>query len=340
MVTIQDIAEKAGVSMTTVSLVLNNRGEKLRIAGRTSKRIKELADEMGYCKNNLAYAMTTGKTNTVGLIGQWEGSYGADTLKGILMQLDRKEYSAKFLFHHNKMQRIEECVRKCIEHRLTGVICNCLNETEIAFLHEEFSKVSIPFVMVDNAVTDKKCSHIYSDDFDGSRQVGEYLCKLGHKKIIYVTPPMKDNAYAVKRYAGFIEGLKNSGIAWDDRQICVVDAYYEITESFSGNTLRAIAENKATAAFCCTDPVAMKFMKVASGAGIRIPEDFSVVGYAGLDYSLWSIPALTTVRQPFEDMGRMAAEVLLAEIEKKTPARDLKLSVELIVRQSTAECKS
>jgi LacI family transcriptional regulator len=334
MVTIQDIADRVGVSKTAVSLVLNNRGETLRISRRTCNKIKEVAAELGYCRNGIAYAMAKGKTNVIGLVGGFHGSWGLDIINGITKFINKSGYSIR-LFHIDKDVEISSIIHSCIEERFSGVICTALCESDLDFMHKELGKANIPMALVDNAFSHNKCSHVLSDDFEGAKLVADFLCDLGHQKIVYISTPLTSSGTQL-RHSGFLEGLKKHGIKLPEKSIGIVDKHYEITDSFVGTVKRVISENKATAVFCCSDPVAVKVLKVATNAGIKIPEELSVVGYADLNYTLWSIPALTTVRQPFEEMGRKIAEVLISEIKEQQTIGTIKLPVELIIRQSTS----
>ena len=247
---------------------------------------------------------------------------------------DRNGYSLKY-FRGETAAELEEIAKNCVGQRLSGVICH-LNDfaPEVS---RELAAAKIPLVHVDNSGGDGSFSCVASDDFSGAVKIVEHLCGLGHRRIAHITGDLS-HAYAKALYDGFRAGLATHGLDFGGTLLGVSDSRTEITDTFRAMVAKMFASG-ATAVFCAGDPCAMKTLKVAVEAGIRVPEDLSIVGFAGLPYTQWAVPALTTARQPFVEMGRVAAEVLLSEIKDGAPCREVKLPVELVVRQSTAQAK-
>ena len=333
-VTMMDVAKAANVSRPTVSMVLNGHAEKWRVSADTSARILSVAESLGYRKNLIARSMVTGKTDVIGIVGSLDDSYGADILRGISGVTDDNGYSLKY-FRGETDSELGEIARNCVGQRLSGVICH-LNDFNPS-ITRELSAANIPLVHVDNYGADSSFSCVGSDDFNGASKVAEYLHSLGHRRIAHITSDLSF-VYAKLRYDGLCAGLKACGLSFDDTLLGIVDEHLEISGAFR-KVVKQILKAGATAVFCGSDPVAMKTLKIAVESGIKVPEELSIIGFAGLYYTQWTVPSLTTVRQPFVEMGRMAAEVLLSEIKDGTPCREVKLPVELVIRDSTASVK-
>ena len=335
VVTMMDVAQAAKVSRTTVSMVLNGTDEKWRISDKTREHILSTAERLGYRKNLIARSMVTGRTNVIGIVGTLDHSFGADILRGISEIAGNDAYSIKY-FRGETNEELAEIAKACVGQRLSGVISH-IDEFD-SNLSSELSGAKIPMVHVDNIFPDALSSCVCSDDFSGAEQVVEHLYNLGHRKISYVTTAL-NHLYAKIRYDGFLAGMEKYGLKFDNTQLGLTDFKTEITNDFR-KIIAKIINSEVTAVFCSGDPLAVKVLKIAVEDGIKIPEELSIVGFADLDYAQWSVPALTTVRQPFVEMGRVATKILLSEINDKAPCRKIKLPIELVVRQSTAKVPS
>lgn len=330
IITMTDVAKAAKVSRATASMVLNGCSEKWRISDGTRRRVIETAKHLGYRKNLVARAMVTGKTDVIGIIGTLDNSYGSSILRGI-SEIVGNTYSIKY-FRGKSENELMEIAGDCVRQRLSGVICH-LDDFSLPVSHE-LSTAEIPMVHVDNCFAGGSFSSIGSDDFTGAVQVVEYLYSIGHRQIAHITGDLV-HTYGKVRYDGFLAGLEQHGLKFANNLLGIADLNVEVTDNFRGMVM-AIIRSGATAVFCGGDPQAMRTLKVVIESGITVPDELSIVGFAGLDYTQWSVPALTTVRQPFVEMGREAAKVLMSEIKDGTPCRQVKLPVELLIRQSTA----
>jgi LacI family transcriptional regulator len=221
-----------------------------------------------------------------------------------------------------------------VEQRLAGVICRSLSEQELKILHTELRPNNIPIVLVDSSFSHNWCSRVTSDDFTGAGMATEYLLKLGHRRIGHVTNSL-NRGFSKIRYDGYIRMMSEWGIEVSQKNICVViKEEGDILEEQRDKITAFLKQQKPTAVFCGSDPVAMKVLNIAQDIGLKIPEDLSVIGFAGLDYTACASPSLTTIKQPFTLMGYKAGEILLAETKNKITVKEKKLPVELIVRNS------
>ena len=334
MVTMKDIANEVGVSRPTVSLVLNSRDTNVRISDSTRDEVHAAAKRLGYRPNELARSIKTGKTNIVGVVGGFSGSYGLDTIIGISQTLQSRDYLLK-LFLLSENVDFPAIARQCVEQMLCGVICRGLNETQLQQLNDELSPLNIPVILVDNSFSHDWCARVVSDDVEGSKLAARHLAGLGHKRIGHLTVE-NTSGFAAMRKTGFIDGMQEVGLPVSEKNIAYVTNLYEITDDFCAVLDRFHRKFKPTAIVCSADPLAMKTELWAFRRGIKIPEDLSITGYGNLDYSQIACPPLTTVAQSFTRMGQRASEKLIEMIEKtKIKQTDELLKAELIIRESS-----
>ena len=334
MVTMKDVAREAGVSRPTVSMILNGRDTKVRISKATKKQVLNISEKLGYRRNAIALSMKTGKTNVIGVIGGLYCSYSMEIINGISDILSQHNYIIKLL-PTETLEEAKTAVRQCVEQRLAGVICRSFSDEGLDILRSELEPRKVPVVLVDGSSSHNWCFRVTSDDFEGAKQATEHLLKLGHRKIAHIKG-RSVKGYSQIRCNGYIQMMADWGIEVQENDICSINAKHEISDLQYQKIRDFLKQQKPTAVFCSTDPLAMKLI-AATISEIKIPQDLSVVGFADLDFSVLAAPALTTVKQPFRDMGRKAAEILLSEIKHKSTAREFKLPTKLIIRKSTAK---
>jgi DNA-binding LacI/PurR family transcriptional regulator len=334
MITMKDIAREVGVTQQAVSVALGGSFSTTCISKKNRQKVLEAAERMGYRRNEIARAIKNGKTNVIGVIGGFTGTYSLDIILGIAGACTANGYFMKLL-PVNVHDDLGPLARQCVEHRVAGVICRSVQEHTLDTLRNELEDMHTPIVLVDSSRHHDWCSRVVSDDFNGEKLAVDHLYELGHRKIAHFTSNL-NSGFAKMRYDGFCSAIGDHNLELLDNPVEVDDQYEEISEELSARVMRILRKYRPTAVCCGSDPLAMKVLNIATAAGIKIPQELSVVGFAGLDYTHWTIPPLTTVRQPFAEMGKTAAEILFSEIKHKTPIRELKLPVELITRQSSA----
>lgn len=335
MVTMQDIADHINVSRRTVSCVLSGNYKKSRISEATKDKIIIASEKLGYKRNALATAVKTGKTNVIGFIGGLYSSYCMEIIKGINDVVSKNNYMIKLL-PTGTMEEVKNAARQCVEQRLAGVICRSLSEEGLEILHKELEPNNIPIVLVDSSFSHDWCSRVISDDFQGAKQAIKYLIGLGHSRIVHITNNL-NRGFAKNRYDGYVEAMSEHNLVVQRGDVCITSDLDEITEIERNNIGKFLKLQKPTAIFCSSDPLAMKVINIAQSIGLKIPQNLSVVGFAGLNYTALLSPALTTVAQPFAEMGRKASEILLSEIRKKLIKQEVELPVKLIIRDSCRE---
>ncbi len=337
MATMKEIARAANVSQPTVSVVLNNKTSSVRISEKTRAKVLSMAEKLGYRRNEVARSMKTGKTNTVGFISALPTSYTMEVVAGIAKVLNANGYLLKIFMPDNpSLGSRLEAVRKCVEQRVDGVICHSMTDELYEETYGELKGHGIPLVVVDSCHPFDHCISIMTDDRKGARMATDYLVGLGHRRIGMLLSNTS-HYFVQSRFAGYQEALEASGIPFDSGLLCKVSLTFMLTHEQEACIMSFLLNSKPTAVFCATDPLAMKLLQVAYRHGIRVPQDLSIVGFGGLDYSLISSPPLTTVDQPFWKMGEAAAQKIMTLAKKgKLPNSDYKtyIPLELLERDS------
>jgi len=338
MITMKDVAREAGVSRSTVSLVLSGRDTLIRISASTRDHIMNTATQLGYRRNVLATAVKKGKTNVIGFIGGEDEEYIMKELSGINRALVRHNYLLKMLPLDYGSADITQQARQCVEQMVAGVICRALTEAQLDCLRRELEPYHLPVVLVDNSFSHDWSARVVSDDFEGERMAVRHLYELGHRRILHLTSCQGGNFVTIRR-AGFIQGMQDCGLPCGEDDIISVDDSRGLTPALMQEFDAIMKDRCPTALVFVCDQLAMKFMQWTYSRGIRIPDDISVVGFANLDLTEYASPGLTTVAQPFGRLGELAAEKLIRQIDRNIPEQDEMVPVKLIIRQSTAKIK-
>lgn len=324
-----DIAKLTGVSKATASLALS--GDP-RVKRETRERIEEAARLTGYRVHGPARALARGKTGVIGYVPSHLETtldpYNAGVLTGLARYLDTRQTELMLLVDY----RPGEVPRAIMERFVDGAVVSMLPHPELAGILKSFS---IPAVAVDMGPVED-LDWVDVDDAGGIRQAVDHLVSLGHRRIGYVNvcPWRGERSAAMDRRVDAYRGaMAQRGLpATPD---------VEQTPPISDRVDLLIERDRATAAICYDDHIALEVFRELYVRGLRAPDDMSVVGIDDLHLVAEYAPApLTTVRLPFEGMGKVAGELLLRRLDD--PSRDFEhviLEEELIVRASTAPSK-
>jgi DNA-binding LacI/PurR family transcriptional regulator len=318
MLKMSDIASHAGVSPTTVSFVLNGRHDTLRISEKTRNKVLEAAEELGYRSNQLARAMRTGNTKMLGILGGYPAEEQVGKmLAGALEAADDQGYTLKMLRLHALGSNARQVIRRISELRLMGMLALHLPDAVLDELFKEASEYDTPVVLLDGRCENPDIAQVVSDDEGGITAGVEFLASLGHKRIAFIGGGV--SVLGKTRRAAFEAALTTRGLP--------VIPEYVVEGSFNERALSAQAAHKVlslpagqrpTAIFGSGDVIALAALQVAAGLGIRVPQELSVIGFANILASEYATPALTTIEQPFLEMGRTAVNLLLNSIEGRS----------------------
>ena len=341
MITMAEIAKRAGVSRATASLVINDRDTSLRISLATRQRVLAVVEEMGYRRNELARAVVTGKNFVLGLLERRAGlEQKALILEGALAEAEKHGYLIKVWPRPNH-DNMSELARRCVEQRLAGLIVVRPVNLALDRLYEELTRYGIPMVLVDDEQSDFWAVNISSDDRQGSRQAVDHLVGLGHRRISCIAGNPKD-PLSIVREQGYREAMQAHGLPVLERAVVFNNWRLDQTDECVRQLFGRRDEQRPTGLFFAAgDAFAAVGMRVLRELGLQVPADVSVVGYANLELAAVLDPALTTIAQTFEAMGRVAVSTLIGMIagEYEAPVGgplNRFLPTELVVRGSTA----
>jgi LacI family transcriptional regulator len=327
---IREVARHAGVSVGTVSNVLNR---PRAVAPDTRQRVLAAIDELGFVRNEAARHLRAGRSRTVGLVVlDVANPFFTDVAHGI----------EELAYEHNTM--IVMCnsgenphferrhLEQLEEQRVLGVLITPV-ENESPYV-ERLAERGIPVVLVDRGATDQQCS-VAVDDVRGGRLAGSHLVEQGHRRITFVGGPL-----AIKQVSDRHHGLKSVVADTAGAQLAV-----ETGPSLSVDEgLRAgerIAQrppgDRPSAVFCANDLLALGFLQAMTRAGIRVPDEIAIVGYDDIGFAAAAAVPLSSVRQPREQLGRAAMELLLDEVENSAvhKHRQVVFQPELVIRESS-----
>eukprot|EP00831_Metopus_contortus_P015420 TRINITY_DN16407_c0_g2_i1.p1 TRINITY_DN16407_c0_g2~~TRINITY_DN16407_c0_g2_i1.p1 ORF type:complete len:339 (+),score=67.77 TRINITY_DN16407_c0_g2_i1:1264-2280(+) len=336
MVTMKDVAQEAGVSRPTVSLVLSGRDTAVRISTSTREHILKVAERLGYRRNVLATSMKTGKTNIIGFIGGINEEYVLRIISGINDTLSEAGFLLKMFPTNDGKADIKSLARQCVEQMVSGVICRALQEDDLAVIRAELEPHDISVILVDNSFSHEWCGRVISDDAAGMVEAVRHLAELGHSRIGHITHDTGSGFVALRR-EGFVRGMKEQGLNCPDECFSCIDVINKPTLEMSTEIKRFIRNYCPTAVVCASDIIAAKLLQWMHMQGLRVPYDLSVVGFADLSMCMWTSPALTTVHQPFRTMGQHAAAKILKTCHGGNDGGDELLPVKLVIRDSTGK---
>jgi LacI family transcriptional regulator len=330
--TIKDIAEKAGVSITTVSLVLN--GKELRIAAGTKKKIIQIANDLNYRPNKLAVGLITKKTNTIGLIvPDISNNFFGELAKGAEHEAANCNYNIILSNTNDKPDKDLEYLNILLDRGIDGIIMvpssNSVDENakKCFQLMEQCQK---PFVLVDRIKMGDKYTGVSIDHELGGYMATKILIENGHTKIGCITGPL-GMLNSRLRFLGYKKALEDSEIKFHAKY--VEEGNYHVDD---GERLATILfKNDITAIFAFNDLMAYGAYKAAAKIGYRIPENISVVGFDDLFYSgIMDVP-LTTIHQPSYEMGETAVKKIVELLtDTKASNESIIYKPELIIRNS------
>ena len=344
MLGMKDIAREAGVSRPTVSLVLNGKSDKgnVRISEETKKRVLEAAEKLGYCRNEIARSMITGKSGFIGFMSNdIHIEYIAKNLSGVTGECQKHGYFVKIFPTHTRENDFEQCLKSMIGQRPAGIICRSPDAGQQKMLRRECAKFNIPVALTGSIHRGDWGIRVLTDDAAGAGKAAEHLLANGRRNLLCICG-LKGQRFSDERCGGFTDRAEKTVGKIKKIKVQPDDGNFEKLEK----ELMSIFQSAKypDGIFCVTDEMAMITLRAASRAGLKVPEDISVIGFADMRLAAFANPPLTTVAEPFEEIGTIAARELLKEINAasvksfKSP-KIIELNVKMKIRESVAMAK-
>jgi LacI family transcriptional regulator len=344
VITIRDVAKESGFSSTTVSIVLNDAPLARYIPPGTKKRIEKAAKKLGYRPNLFARSLRSKRSHTVGvMVFDMTDPYCTLILRGIENSLYQSSFLPILTDVHNERSRFERYLEMLLDRRVEAlvVLANWLF-VDIDVL-ADLEKSSIPSVMIARELKTDSVSSVIVDNELGGYSAVEHLHSLGHRKIAFIRGPrtLGDSA---PRWQGVRSFAKGTGLELDPRLIVDLPESQDPISSFEAGyklTEELIKRKRPfTALMAFDDMTAFGAIRAFAKAGLRVPDQCSVIGFDDVAACSLYTPPLTTIRQPMQAMGAMAANLAIESInavleKREASAVHRKLAPELAVREST-----
>lgn len=340
--TIKDIAKICNVGISTVSRAIN---DDPGINKDTKARILKVIEEYHYVPNNSARNLKMTESNTIALLIKGiDNPFFQGMLKMFEEELEKQEYS--FLIHAvgEEQDDADVAIELAKEKRLKGII---FLGGLMDYPEEKMKRIGIPYVLCTVAVNmdapKRNCLSVSINDEKESYKVVDYLCKKGHKRIAIISGRESDYAVGRLRLEGYQKALKDNGIEYDPKLIRFMKT--DIPEYSAANGYQVTKELlesgiEFTALYAISDLIAFGAYKAIFEAGKNIPEDYSVMGFDGLEMTKYYNPSLTTIVQPCDKMVKSSIELLMRAINGDTEKKQLIFDADLLERDSVAEIHS
>jgi LacI family repressor for deo operon, udp, cdd, tsx, nupC, and nupG len=351
-VTIKDVAQVSGVSTATVTRALQGSP---RVLPATRQRVEEVAAKLGYFPDNVARALATGSSKTIGLVIPSSGdSFWGEVTEGLEERAAERGFTLLLGISHADPERERKVLGLFLEKRVEGIVIAGPAGALDSWFEAGASRQPIVLVSWDAASSPEEfelalrrpvtetigtaaatvlagpwVAHVGVDDLAGSAELVRYLVSLGHERIgLIAGPPLRS---ALLRLLGFRLGLEEAGLETGPIVAC--------EESFEAGNLAAAEllqmPRPPTAIVAYNDIIAIGAMRGARSLGMDVPGDVSIIGFDDIEFASYVEPPLTTSRQPKREMGRLAIDLLLDAVDGRTGPVRATLPAELVVREST-----
>jgi len=331
MPTIRDVAKQAGVATMTVSRVINNSGY---VSDTTRAKVESAIAELGYIPNMLGPSLRFNQTNTLALIlTDITNPFWTTVARGVEDAAQEKGYSVILCNTDESIQKQDQYLTMLLKRRIDGILfVPADNEAEPVRL---IQKHNIAVVVLDRLISNMDVDVVRGDSFGGAYQLATHLIELGHQHIAVLSGP-KNIFTSVERVAGFRQAMEEAGLEHN-----LENVYWG---SFSQTLGCEMAEQalkstpRPTAFLAVNNFIANGALQTFSQAGLRVPEDVSVVTFDDIPTIINPVPFLTVATQPAYEMGYQATQLLLARLSDEGPneRQEIVLPTKVVVRKSSA----
>jgi DNA-binding LacI/PurR family transcriptional regulator len=328
---IRTIARLANVSIATVSRTINRVAT---VNPKIAKRVWEIIDELDYFPNTQARALVSGRSRIFGLIvSEITNPFFPELIQGFEDIAVEHGYEILVSSTNYDPERMSHCIRRMLERKVDGVAIMTFGIEEP--LLDQLAKRKVPMVFVDVAPERSGSSILKVDYHHGIRQGVQHLAALGHRNIAFITGPMKLHS-AQSRAAAFTKSLKECGIPPNPSWI--IEGDHTLDGGITAMEKLLATKPMPTAVMCSNDMTAIGVLHKVYRAGLRVPDDLSVIGFDDIHIAEVTIPPLTTILMSRFELARSAFAALRAHVEGADEAsrkREYNIQTDLVVREST-----
>ncbi|MFD9732971.1 LacI family DNA-binding transcriptional regulator [Umezawaea sp. NPDC059074] len=333
-VTLRDIADEAGVSMMTVSNVVN--GNKARVSPETIERVRRIVAERGYVPSASARSLAAKSSRLIGLLvpaADEDSMMISPHNVAIAGQIERELRKRGYHLLLRGIAHPDEVTEALQSWSLDGAVL-------LGFLDEELDRLTkatiggVRVLAVDSYSKNRITTGVRADDFAGAKLAAEHLLGLGHRRILFAGPAFSDVGVVHQRFEGFLDAFADAGLTWDDSLIETVNTTH--ADGLEVGRRLLAAHPRATAVFATADILAIGIMEGVADSGATVPDDLSVIGFDNLDLCAYVTPKLTTIAQDIGEKAATAVRMLIGAIETgKQPRKAVTIGVDLVERAST-----
>ncbi len=328
--TVRDVAALAGVSLTTVSNVLNRPD---RVAADTLDRVRRAIEEVGYIRNDAARALRLGESEAVGMvISESTSAFYADVIRAADTTLAGSGYSSLVGSAYHDVSAAERLIRLFESQRVSGLLVNPFTEP-LPVLEAMMSR-GVPVVHVDAKSPQPGHCSVMTDHLAGGRMAIQHLAAMGRRRVALVRGPAEVSQIML-RMEGARNACRDLGVEYEE---IIASTYFVRGGIHAGGVIASRSRSsRPDAVFAVNDLLAMGIVSALVERGVRVPDDIALMGYDDTDFAVAARVPLTTMRQPASDIGARAATLLVEEIEHNPEHQheDTVVLPELIVRAST-----
>lgn len=329
---IRTVAAAAKVSIATVSRTIN--GSTL-VSDKLSQRVWQAIQELNYFPNTHARTLVSGRSHLFGiLVENITNPFFPELVQSFEEAAVAHGYEVLISSTNGDPKRLTDCVRRMLERKVDGVAVMTFGEEEPVL--DQLVYRNVPIVLAEFQLDDPKASTILMDYSSGMHEAVRHLAALGHTKIGFLAGPHKLHS-AITRENDFRAALHSCGLAVADEWIIECD--HTLKGGVAGFARLQAHRDRPTAIVCSNDTTAIGVLRAAYQAGVRVPEELSVIGLDDIDFAEFTLPPLTTIRLSRVDLARAAFEALRQQAEQPDSPdlqREFLVSTSLVVRGSTA----
>ncbi len=329
-ITIYDVAREAGVSMATVSRVVNGNPN---VKPATRKKVLETIERLGYRPNAVARGLASKKTTTVGIvIPDISNTFFAEVVRGIEDIASMYHYNIILSNSDNNVEKELSLINTLLEKQVDGLLFMGGEVTE-EHLHI-FKTASVPIVLAATKDPTHQFPYVDIDHFKAAKDAVEDFILSGHKKIGLISGPLTDPLMGFDRYKGYKKALEDAGVALNEEYIRIGDYRYE--SGLKGMNYFLSLEDKPTAVFVVNDEMAVGAIHAIQDAGLNVPNDIEIRGFDNIPISSMVRPLLSTVSQPQYGIGAVAMRFLTKHMNQESiTEKTVILQHQLVDRDST-----
>jgi len=326
---IRTVAKRANVSIATVSRTINRFPT---VNPKMAKRVWEAVKELGYFPNTQARALVSGRSRLFGLIvSEIANPFFPELIQGFEDVTVEHGYETMIGSTNYDPDRMQDCIRRMVERKAEGVAVMTFGIEQP--LLQQLAERKVPLVFVDIGPDLPGISPLHVDYHRGIRQGVQHLAVLGHRHIAFITGPHQLHS-AQSRLAAFRQSLQECGIAIEPEWI--IEGNHTMEGGMAAAEKLLARAKLPTAIMCSNDMTAIGVLHKAYRAGLRVPDDISVVGFDNTRITQMTVPPLTTIQMSCLDLARAAVTALKAHAEgEPNPKRDYVIETRLVVREST-----